>query len=699
MNSLELISQAALSLINSEDFEIQIRSVLRNTAQYLNKTRAWLFIDNFFQEESSIMHEYSSETGENRTHCLSRSDLNSLHKMIKEKDELFGCISSELPENIRKKLTAEDVRSIGIYPVCIKSRIKGFIGFAGCREKTDWNNSEIEILKTISGLLSSSFERKIILMELETAKTNLQTFFNTVEDLFIIGNMQGEIVHANNAVIRKLGYSLEELKKMTILQLHPDNKKNEAAGILQAMFAGESSYCPLELETADKSLIPVETRIWTGRWDGAECIFGISKDLSREQEALQKFTKIFENNPALMAISSLPDGIIREVNSAFARKLGYQKNEIIGKRTDELEIFTDPEKKTAITEQLLKSGRIKNIELQVKCKNGKKLNGLFFGEMVENQGKKYFLTIMADITNQAKLTKELKKQKLRYEKIIASTRIGTWEWNIKTGSLKVNERWAEITGYTLEELKPVTIETWKKLAHPDDYKKSNKLLKEHFRGITEFYDFETRMKHKNGSMVWVIDRGQVVEWDSDGEPLIMMGTHTDISSRKRDEILLKETEKRLDLGMKGTGAGLWDWDMINDHVYFSPLWKSMLGYTDTEATGTFNDWKKLWHPDDKPLIEKAIQDYLEGKTGKYEITHRLRHKNGQWSWILTRGELLRDKNGKPYRWVGTNIDITADKERSNELERFFSVNLDLLCIADKDGNFIKVNIGVQNKDY
>ena len=373
MNSLELISQAALSLNNSQDFAIRIKSVLRNTAQHLNKTRAWLFLDYFIQEESSIIHEYSAEAGENSAPGLSWSDMHSMQKMIKEKDGLFSCSSSSnLPENLRKTLADGNICSVGIYPVCIKNRIKGFIGFAGGREKTDWNKSEIEILKTISGLLASSFERNIILMELESTKINLQTFFNTVEDLFIIGNMRGEIVQANNAVIRKLGYSLEELKKMTILQLHPDSKKKEAARILQAIFAGKSSYCPLEPETAGKSLIPVETRIWTGRWDGEECIFGISKDLSREHEVLQKFTKIFENNPALMTISSLPDGVIREVNNTFARKLGYQKNEIIGKRTDELDIYTDQEKQYAIAKQLIKSGRIKNIEVQFKCKSGKK---------------------------------------------------------------------------------------------------------------------------------------------------------------------------------------------------------------------------------------------------------------------------------------------------------------------------------------
>ena len=117
----------------------------------------------------------------------------------------------------------------------------------------------------------------------------------------------------------------------------------------------------------------------------------------------------------------------------------------------------------------------------------------------------------------------------------------------------------------------------------------------------------------------------------------------------------------------------------------------MLGYEDHEIENSFEAWQKLWHPDDRPLVEKSISDYLDGRTDHYEVMHRLRCKNGEWRWILSRGGILKDENDKPYRWVGTHIDITEEKERSAELERFFSVNLDLLCIADIEGNFIKIN--------
>lgn len=125
-----------------------------------------------------------------------------------------------------------------------------------------------------------------------------------------------------------------------------------------------------------------------------------------------------------------------------------------------------------------------------------------------------------------------KIEQLRLENAIAGTRTGAWEWNISTGEAVFNERWAEIVGYSLEELEPVSIDTWMKLTHPDDLERSMDLLNKHFRGELPVYEFETRMRHKSGHWVWVLDRGSVMSWNADGQPLMMYGTHQDITRQK-----------------------------------------------------------------------------------------------------------------------------------------------------------------------
>lgn len=123
-------------------------------------------------------------------------------------------------------------------------------------------------------------------------------------------------------------------------------------------------------------------------------------------------------------------------------------------------------------------------------------------------------------------------ERIRLQNAITGTRTGTWEWNVSTGETAFNERWAEIVGYALEELEPVSIETWMKFVHPDDLNRSGERLNKHFRGELAYYECEARMRHRDGHWVWVLDRGSVMSWTTDGQPLMMYGTHQDITRQK-----------------------------------------------------------------------------------------------------------------------------------------------------------------------
>ena len=131
--------------------------------------------------------------------------------------------------------------------------------------------------------------------------------------------------------------------------------------------------------------------------------------------------------------------------------------------------------------------------------------------------------------------KRLRSSEQRLREIIFGTNVGTWECNVQTGEVVYNERWAEILGYSLAELQPVSRQTWYRLTHPDDVEKSEQKLAEVFSGAREAYDNEIRMRHKEGRWVWVLDRGRVVEWTKDGKPLRMSGTHSDITRLKKTE--------------------------------------------------------------------------------------------------------------------------------------------------------------------
>lgn len=138
----------------------------------------------------------------------------------------------------------------------------------------------------------------------------------------------------------------------------------------------------------------------------------------------------------------------------------------------------------------------------------------------------------------------------RLASIIEGTHAGTWEWNIQTGETVFNTIWAELVGYTLEELAPISIHTWETLAHPEDLKKSGKLLSQHFEGKLPYFHCESRMRHKDGHWIWVLDRGKVFSWTEDGKPLMMYGTHTDITENKLAEERIRKLLADRELTLK-----------------------------------------------------------------------------------------------------------------------------------------------------
>jgi two-component system sensor histidine kinase/response regulator len=158
--------------------------------------------------------------------------------------------------------------------------------------------------------------------------------------------------------------------------------------------------------------------------------------------------------------------------------------------------------------------------------------------------KKHAENLKQEVAERLAAQESLKKEQERLANIIEGTNAGTWEWNVQTGETAFNDRWAKIIGYPLHEISPVSIDAWLKFAHPDDLKVSKKLLQNHFNGELDYYECESRMRHKDGHWVWVLDRGKVISWTKDGKPLWMFGTHTDITERKNAEDQIREREER-----------------------------------------------------------------------------------------------------------------------------------------------------------
>ncbi|HLG15497.1 MAG TPA: PAS domain S-box protein [Blastocatellia bacterium] len=168
--------------------------------------------------------------------------------------------------------------------------------------------------------------------------------------------------------------------------------------------------------------------------------------------------------------------------------------------------------------------------------------------------------------------------------------------------------------------------------------------------------------------------------------------------RKRTEDALWESEQRLRLAVRASNTGLWDWNPKTNQVYFSPEWKSQLGYEEHEIKDCFEVWEELLHPDDRERMVATVNSYLAAPWPDYEVEFRLRHKDGSYRWILTRASLLTDGDGRPHRMLGLHLDITERKQAERALAEselryrtLFELSPDGIVVFDPNMRITMIN--------
>ena len=306
------------------------------------------------------------------------------------------------------------------------------------------------------------------------------------------------------------------------------------------------------------------------------------------------------------------------------------------------------------------------------------------------------LGINSDITNLKLSEEKLKENESRLQDAIWGTGAGTYEWHVQTGELIVNELWAEMIGYSLQELEPITLDTWDKLIHPDDGKHAEELINRCISQEADNYECEVRLRHKNGHWVWVLDRGRVSEWSDDGKAVRMSGTHQDISNRKEAELILLHSEERYGKIFEGSLTEIFIFDAETYHfIKANNGARENLGYSDDELL-------KLTPVDIKPEISLEefnllVEPLLSGEKDilQFETLHQ--RKDGTRYNADIRLQLT-DFMGQP-AFVAIIIDITERKKSEENLRllsRVFRDTQEGIIITDTDQLIIDANPAFSN---
>ncbi len=373
------------------------------------------------------------------------------------------------------------------------------------------------------------------------------------------------------------------------------------------------------------------------------------------------------------------------MNPKFWTTLGYNADEMPHLSSAWQQIINPEDLKLAIEnvkkhienplhpyDQIVRYTHKKGHTVWIRCK------GLVIRD--ENNVPMRMLGAHIDITKEKEKSLAYQKQNFRYNNILNSSGIGTWEWNLKTGKTIYNERWAQIIGYTLIELQPLSKEHWNNFIHPDDLLASNLLLQKHIDGETEFYECRVRMKHKLGHWVWIRDKGKVFNYDIEGKPILMFGTHEDITSQKLTEDELTATNNQLKSILKASHqVSIISTDTNGIITTFNKGAENLLGYEASELIGKHNP--SLLHLEDevvkrgKELSEKYNQE-IEGFDVFVHQANLGHFDTNEWTYIKKDGTIfpvqltvtpILNKNLLT-GYLGIATDITELKKTETELK-------------------------------
>lgn len=385
-------------------------------------------------------------------------------------------------------------------------------------------------------------------------------------------------------------------------------------------------------------------------------------DIQRDMTVRRFYAAVEQNHASIMMTDIY--GNIEYVNPQFCAISGYSRDQVYGQNTSMLRVDETSSKVSDEIWRTITSGRKWHGELLNRKKNGEIYWELASISPVTNSVGEIinYIAVNEDISERKKIEQELAVSRDELNEIIWGTNVGTWIWNVQTGETVFNDRWAEIIGYSLDEIMPLSFNTWKQLTHPDDFRKSRRLLEKNFAGELDHYESEIRMRHKNGEWVWVLTRGKVVERDAEGRPLRVSGTHTDITRRKLVENRLRVIASVFENSQEGimiTDAN----NMITD---VNPAFTRITGYIRQEILGKSPQQLSSGRQDND-FYDSMWLDLKNNGHWSGEIWNR--RKSGEFYAALLSISAIADEHGKVFRHVAVFSDISHIKAQQDELRQ------------------------------
>ncbi len=637
----------------------------------------------------------------------------------------------DFPENERATLESQGIKSLLALPIMVSGEWFGFVGFDDCTKERVWNDSDISILKTAAEMIGTYFERKrteslttiqrdlaVALGGISNLNKALQLCLDTAlkasemdsGGIYLRDKNTGDLkmimhrgvspefaaattVHKADSKNTKLVmkgepvYSIYSNLDIPINQLHI----SENLAVIAVLPVKHEEKVIACLIVASHALEEIPTPTRNILETIATQIGGAIAHLRAEQEIQQLATMIQQAGEGVVVCDMLD--IITFVNTSFAKMHGYENPDQLIKKNISI-LHTNEHIATnaaPFKEEVIKKGVQSGI-----MHHRKKDNTVFPVEITaniindENNDPIGIIAFITDITDRLKSQKALRQSEERLELALKGANLGLWDWNLETDEAVFNERWAQMLGYEIEEIQNQA-GSWKTLTHPDDVEKINRNVEAHWEGRTPEYETEHRLRSKSGEWIWVLSRGKVVQRNEDGKPLRMVGTHLDITERKKAADAIKNERDKAQRYLDVAGVILIAVEKDHTVSLINKAGCQILECEEKDIIG--KDWFDTFlSPEIKNKVKKIFNQLIAGEienTEHYE--NEIITAKGNRRTIAWHNSILHNKDGKIIATLGSGEDITERKiaqekiERSERMFRGIYDNAnDGICLVDAD---------------
>jgi PAS domain S-box-containing protein len=539
--TLSILNDIITAANNSDDLPELLKSIMEVSLHLLDFDAGGIYLVNRSARTADVIHSKNLPVeflAEIRTVPI---DTSPYDRVFIRHEPIFAENYAKINPVLSKKY---GFHSAAVIPLLAKGEAIGAMNITSLRRHVI-TEEEKQTLISIGNELGSTINRMAAEEEAKTARNNLETLFNSINEMVFVLDMQGNIQVVNNTVSKRLLYSPEELSRMNVLQLHVPERQEEALRIVQGMIAGTMDSCPVSVLAKDGTRIEVETKVTRGLWNNQEVLIGVTRDVTERRQAEEALRESEEKYRVLFAAVSdgivvfeRETGLIIDCNDAFPPMYGYRRDEVIGLANIALSAEPDATRKSTQAAETI-------IPLRYhRRKDGSTFPVQMTTNIMSLNGRDVIIGAIRDITEQKRAEAMLADSEERFRGIFDmindGIQINEFEPGKEPGKfLNLNDVACRMLQYTREELMNLS-----PLDITSDYhnRPVDQILGElSTRGYSVF---ETEHRRKDGTLIPVEIHSHIVHLQGEN---VAISVIRDITERKRDEYALQEANKKLNL--------------------------------------------------------------------------------------------------------------------------------------------------------